>query len=66
MKVKAAPGIQVPKEDKPREFITDAETVEVPASTYYLRLLADGDLLSADAANVGQRDKTTAKDKGDV
>lgn len=66
MKVKAAPGIQVPKEDKPREFITDAEAVEVPASTYYLRLLADGDLLPAAAANVGQRDKTSAKDKGDV
>lgn len=65
MNVIAALGIQVPKEDKPREFITDAETVDVPASTYYLRLLADGDLLPA-AANVSQRDKTTAKDKGDV
>ena len=49
MKVKAAPGIQVPKEDKPREFITDAEAVEVPTSTYYLRIVADGDLIDVDA-----------------
>lgn len=49
MKVKAAPGIQVPKEDKPREFITDAEAVEVPNSAYYLRIVADGDLIDVDA-----------------
>lgn len=49
MKVKAAPGIQVPKEDKPREFITDAEAVEVPTSAYYLRIVADGDLIDVDA-----------------
>ncbi|WP_293766586.1 DUF2635 domain-containing protein [uncultured Aquitalea sp.] len=49
MKVKAAPGIQVPMEDKPREFITDAEAVEVPNSTYYLRIVADGDLIDVEA-----------------
>lgn len=48
MLVKAAPGINVPKEDKPREYITDASAVEVPDSAYYLRRLADGDLLIAD------------------
>jgi len=47
MKVIAAPGIQVPKEDKPREYITDAEAVEVPETVYYLRRLNDGDLLEA-------------------
>lgn len=51
MYVIAAPGIAVPKEDKPRDYITDAEAVDVPASAYYLRALADGDLLPADAAN---------------
>lgn len=45
MNVIAAPGIQVPKEDKPREYITDAEAVEVPDTVYYLRRIADGDLL---------------------
>ena len=49
MRVKAAPGIQVPKEGKPREFITDDEAVEVPNSAYYLRIMTDGDLIDADA-----------------
>lgn len=45
MKVKAAHGIRVPKERSPREYITDDEAVEVNRSQYYLRRLADGDLL---------------------
>lgn len=48
MRVKAAPGIQVPKEDKPREYITDGDSVDVPETAYYLRRLADGDLVKAD------------------
>lgn len=47
MLVKAAPGINVPKEDKPREYITDESAVEVPDSAYYLRRMADGDLVTA-------------------
>lgn len=61
MKVKAAPGIQVPREDKPREFITDAAAVDVPNSAYYLRIQADGDLIEIDAADA----KTTAKKGGE-
>lgn len=45
MLVKAAVGLHVPKEEKPREYITDAEAVEVPATIYYHRRVADGDLL---------------------
>lgn len=45
MKVKAAPGIKVPKEDKPREYITDAEVVDLPDTAYYLRRVAEGDLI---------------------
>lgn len=48
MLVIAAAGIQVPMEDKPREYITDSQAVDVPASAYYLRMLADGDLLPAE------------------
>jgi len=48
MLVIAAAGIQVPMEDKPREYITDSQAVDVPASSYYLRMLADGDLLPAE------------------
>ncbi|MCD5362799.1 DUF2635 domain-containing protein [Chromobacterium aquaticum] len=62
MKVKAAPGIKVPREDKPREFITDAATVDVPNSAYYLRIQADGDLIEIDAADSA---KTTAKKGGE-
>ena len=47
MNVIAAPGIKVPKEDKPREYITATEAVEVPETAYYLRRIADGDLLEA-------------------
>lgn len=50
MKVAAAPGLQVPKEDKPREYITQDEEVEVPESAYYLRRIADGDLVVVGAA----------------
>ncbi|MXR36709.1 DUF2635 domain-containing protein [Craterilacuibacter sinensis] len=60
MKVKAAPGIQVPMENKPHEYITDAEAIEVPDSTYYLRIMADGDLIDA-SANA----KTNAKKGGE-
>lgn len=45
MKVQAAPGIKVPKEDKPREYITDAEAADVPETAYYLRRVSDGDLI---------------------
>lgn len=45
LQVKAAAGLSVPMEDKPRTYITDAETVAVADSTYYQRRLADGDLV---------------------
>lgn len=50
MIVKAAPGLQVPREDKPREYITDADAADVPGSAYYLRRLAEGDLVPAKKA----------------
>lgn len=46
MKVKAAPGLMCPMEEKPREYITDADKgVVVPDTAYYLRLVADGSLI---------------------
>ena len=45
IRVKAAPGVKVPKEGAPREYITDAKAVDVPASAYTLRRLDDGDLV---------------------
>lgn len=73
MKVKAAPGIRVPKERSPREYITDDEAVGVNRSQYYLRRLADGDLLlvspwqeeSQQADNIaGQEDATAVAETG--
>ncbi len=50
MIVKAAPGLKVPREDKPREYITEAKHVDVPESAYYLRRLDEGDLVPGVAA----------------
>lgn len=60
MRVRAAPGLTVPMEDKPRDYITDAEAVDVPESAYYLRRLADGDLVVDDQVEV-QKPKKGAK-----
>lgn len=46
MLVKAAPGLQCPKEENPRDYITDADpAISVPDSTYYRRLVDDGSLV---------------------
>lgn len=53
MKVVAAKGLKCPREENPREYITDSEQVEVPESGYYLRLIADGSLTIASSAPRG-------------
>lgn len=63
MHVKAAPGLRVPKEDKPRDYITDAESVEVPQSAYYLRRIGDGDLTEVAAEIVTTPAASDAKPK---
>lgn len=45
MKVQAKQGAKVPKEGKPREYITDSAPVDVPDTVYYRRLLAEGSLV---------------------
>lgn len=45
MLVKAAPGIKVPKEEKPTEYHTDDTAVDVPETAYNLRRVAEGDLV---------------------
>ncbi|PVX80052.1 DUF2635 domain-containing protein [Paraburkholderia unamae] len=45
MKVKAAAGVNVPMEGSPRKYITDVQEQEVPASAYYRRRIAEGDLV---------------------
>lgn len=48
--VKAAPGLKVPKEGAPREYINEHEPQTVPGSAYYLRRLDDGDLIRVEDA----------------
>jgi hypothetical protein len=49
MKVIAAPGLKVPTEADPREYITENKAVEIEPTSYYLRRLADGELVEAPA-----------------
>ena len=49
MLARSVSGTRCPKEGKPREYITDQIPEEVPDSAYYLRLVADGSLITADA-----------------
>jgi len=58
MKVIAAPGVKVPMEDKPRDYITEDEAVEVPESAYYLRRMADLDLVLAPTASSKKKGST--------
>lgn len=47
MIVKSAPGTQTPMENNPREYITDSDPIDVPATAYYRRLKDDGSLIEA-------------------
>lgn len=50
MRVQAAPGLKVPREDDPRKYITDAEPVDIEMTGYYIRRMAEGDLVEVAAA----------------
>ncbi|MGE4265434.1 MAG: DUF2635 domain-containing protein [Desulfovibrio sp.] len=62
MLVKAAPGLRVPKEDKPRQYITEDAPVNVPESVYYLRRLDEGDLVLAQAETAPAVPKNAKKE----
>lgn len=57
MKVVATKGMKCPREENPREYITDCNPVEVPESGYYLRLVADGSLAIVSNAPKGNSSK---------
>jgi len=61
MQVKAAAGTRVPKEGKPREYITDEAFVEVPDTQYYHRLVRDTSLVTPPEAPAN----TTRKKAGE-
>lgn len=43
--VRARPGVRVPREGSPRQYITEDSARPVPLSPYYQRQLEDGDLV---------------------
>lgn len=53
MRVQAAPGLKVPREEDPRKYITDGEPVEIEMTGYYVRRMADGDLVEVAGAQSG-------------
>lgn len=68
IKVKAAPGVQVPREDNPRRYIGPDEAVTVARSAYYLRQVSAGDLLVApddEAVTAAKKGKATEAVTGD-
>ncbi|WP_316154717.1 DUF2635 domain-containing protein [Cupriavidus sp. BIC8F] len=62
MKVKAAPGLSVPKESQPCEYITEDLVTEVEPTAYYLRRLAEGDLVEV----IEESARTKRVTKGDA
>lgn len=61
MLAKAAPGLKVPKEGKPRDYVTDALIEDLPDTAYYLRRMTDGDLVLATDAEYAAQQKAAAK-----
>lgn len=61
MRVQAAPGIKVPREGNPRDYITDSESVEVEMTAYYIRRMSDGDLVEPAAATTPAPKTSTVK-----
>lgn len=55
MNVIAAPGLKVPMEHDPRSYIDETTPVDIEVTGYYIRRLADGDLVEAPAAAVARR-----------
>ncbi len=50
MRVVAAQGQKCPREENPRAYITDDVPADVPETSYYRRLVADGSLIEATKA----------------
>ncbi|KWH56303.1 DUF2635 domain-containing protein [Burkholderia cepacia] len=61
MKVIAREGVRVPMEHASREYITDAEAVDVSDTVYYRRRIVDGDLTELPALELQPSAKKPAK-----
>ncbi|HFU1359305.1 TPA: hypothetical protein ACGQTY_002487 [Citrobacter farmeri] len=61
IKVKAAPGVKVPREGNPRRYITCEDIATVEDTAYYRRQMMAGDLVAVSDAEVKKAAKTTDK-----
>ena len=61
MFVKAAPGLKVPKENKPHDYIVDGVIEQIEESAYTLRRLSDGDLVEVGEKEYAAQQKAAAK-----
>ena len=57
IKVKAASGLSVPREDNARRYITDAEPLEVENTAYYQRQVMAGDLIIVTSSDKNAKSK---------
>ncbi|MBP5056343.1 hypothetical protein [Pseudomonas chlororaphis] len=63
MHVIAAPGHQVPKQDDPYAYIGDAESVDVPDTSYYRRRITAGELLHGKKARGSAKEPAKGADQ---
>ncbi|MCR9031294.1 hypothetical protein [Citrobacter amalonaticus] len=61
IKVKAAPGVKVPREGNPRRYITSEDIATVEDTAYYRRQMMAGDLVAVSDAEAKKAAKTTDK-----
>lgn len=65
MKVLAAPGLECPMENDPRNHIPDnGDGIEVPETPFYLRLIGDGSLVLAPEQNNPSPQPSPARGEG--
>ena len=60
MNVIAAPGLKVPMEHDPRSYIDETTPVEIDPTGYYIRRMAEGDLVEAPAQPAKRGGKAVA------
>ncbi|HDT6544755.1 TPA: hypothetical protein QFT03_001705 [Kluyvera ascorbata] len=66
MKVKAAPGVKVPREENARRYITSDTDVTVEDSAYYRRQISAGDLILVTGTDNKKAVKTAKPDAQEV
>lgn len=62
MKIQAAPGLKVPRDDNPRKYITDSAPVEIEMTGYYIRRMSSGELIEVKTTTTKTTTDTSKKD----